>query len=241
MRITDQVYLVGGGGFGYSAPGDCNVYLVDGGSALALIDTGGGSGAEDILCNVKRMGFDPSMITVAFNTHCHFDHIGGNCDIKEATGCKIAAHEKDRRSIMELDEKSLYSMAQERGLSFRAAEVDVTLKDGDKFPLGEVTLEVIHTPGHTPGCVSLLMRERDGKLGLFCGDVAGASGRLGYINGLGFDLADWKRSIRRMLGLKPDRLYPGHNTFLLGDAVEHLRLYDQKMNAAWTTIVTSVG
>jgi len=241
MKITDQVYLAGGAGFGYSATGDCNVYLVDGGDALALIDTGGGLGARDILSNVKRMGFDPRKIAVAFNTHSHFDHIGGNHEIKQATGCKIAAHEADKRSITELDENSLYAMAQERGLSFKAVDVDVTLKDGDVYQIGDVSLRVVQTPGHTPGCISLLMKEKDGKLSLFCGDMAGASGRLGFINGPGFDLDDWKRSIKRMLDLKPDKLYPGHNTFLLGDAVEHLKLYDQKMNAPWTTIVTSVG
>lgn len=241
MKITDQVYLVGGAGFGYSASGDCNVYLVDGGDALALIDTGGGLGAKDILGNVKGMGFNPDRITVAFNTHSHFDHIGGNYEIKQATGCRIAAHEADIRSITELDENSLYGMALERGLSFKAVDVDITLKDGDKFQVGDISLRVVHTPGHTPGCTSLLMKERDGKLGLFCGDVAGASGRLGFINGPGFNLGDWKISIKRMLELRPDRLYPGHNTFLLSDAVDHLMLYDQKMNAAWTTIVTSVG
>jgi len=241
MKITDQVYLVGGAGFGYSASGDCNVYLVDGGGALALIDTGGGLGAGDILGNVKRMGLDPGKITVAFNTHCHFDHVGGNHDIKEATGCRIAAHEADNRSIEALDELSLYGMAQERGLSFKAAKVDTVLKGGETIKVGGASLKVVHTPGHTPGCISLVLREKDGKTGVFCGDMAGAMGRLGYINGPGFDLGDWKRSLKTLIGLKPDRLYPGHNTFLLGDAVEHLKMYDQKMNAAWTTIVTSVG
>lgn len=241
MKITDQVYLVGGAGFGYSASGDCNVYLVDGGGALALIDTGGGLGAGDILGNVRRMGLDPGRITVAFNTHSHFDHVGGNHDIKEATGCKIAAHEADVHSIEELDELSLYGMAQDRGISFKAVKVDTVLKAGDAVRVGSASLKVVHTPGHTPGCISLVLREKDGKTGVFCGDMAGANGRLGFINGPGFNLEDWKKSLKTLIGLKPDRLYPGHNTFLLGDAVEHLRLYDQKMNAAWTTIVTSVG
>jgi hydroxyacylglutathione hydrolase len=241
MKITDQVYLVGGAGFGYSATGDCNVYLLDGGGALALIDTGGGLGAKDILGNVKRMGFSPNKITVAFNTHSHFDHIGGNSEIRRATGCKIAAHEADRRSIEELDELSLYGMAEERGIKFKADKVDVALRDGETYQVGDVSLKVVHTPGHTPGCISLLLKEKDSKIGVFCGDIAGASGRLGYINGPGFDLADWKMSIKRLIELKPDRLYPGHNTFLVGDALDHLRLYDQKLNAAWTTIVTSVG
>ncbi len=241
MKITDQIYLVGGAGFGYSASGDCNVYLLDGRGVLALIDTGGGLGAKNILDNVKRMGFNPGEIIVAFNTHCHFDHIGGNIAIRKATGCKIATHEDDRRSIEDLDELSLYSMAEERGIKFEASTVDVALRDSETYQVGNVSLSVVHTPGHTPGSMSLLIREKDGKIGIFCGDVAGASGRLGYINGPGFNLADWKCSIKRLIELKPDRIYPGHNTFLVGNALEHLRLYDQKLNAAWTTIVTSVG
>ena len=241
MKITDQVYLVGGAGFGYSAPGGCNVYLVDGGGALALIDTGGGLGAGDILGNVRRMGLDPAKITVAFNTHCHFDHIGGNSDIKKATGCRILAHEADRNSMEALDELSLYTMADERGISFEAVPVDETVRDGEIVQVGSASLKVVHTPGHTPGCFSLVLIEKDGKTSVFCGDIAGANGRLGYINGPGFDLSEWKKSIKTLIGLKPDRLYPGHNTFLLGDAVGHLKMYDQKLNAAWTTIVTSVG
>ena len=70
---------------------------------------------------------------------------------------------------------------------------------------------------------------------------AGASGNLGYINGPGFVLDDWKASIKKLAALKPERMYPGHGTFLLGDATSHLLQYDAKMNAAWTTIITSVG
>jgi len=240
MKITDRVYLVGGDDFGYSAPGDCNVYLIDGGTELALVDTGGGNGEKDILRNVKQMGFDPKTIITAFNTHCHFDHVGGNHEIKKMTGCRIVAHEADRESIEKRGELMLYDMALERGLEFQASKVDAELRDGDTYQVGDVALKVIHTPGHTPGCMCLLMEE-SGRKSIFCGDTAGANGRLGFINGPGFSLDDWKASIKRLVSYEPDRLYPGHNTFLMDYATDHLKVYDQKMNAAWTTIVTTVG
>jgi len=240
MKITERVYLVGGNGFGYSPPGDCNVYLIDGGTELALVDTGGGNGEKKILGNVEKMGFDPRDIATAFNTHCHFDHVGGNHTIKESTGCRIAAHEADKESIEKRGELMLYDMALERGLEFEASKVDEKLRDGDACQVGEVMLEVMHTPGHTPGCMCLLMEE-EGCRSVFTGDIAGANGRLGFINGPGFSLDDWKASIKKLVSYKPDRLYPGHNTFLLGYATDHLKVYDQKLNAPWTTIVTPVG
>ncbi len=240
MKLTERVYLVAGSGYGLSPSGDCNCYVVDGGSELALIDTGGGYGAKAILNNIEKDGLDPRKITKTLITHSHYDHIGGNYDIKKATGTEILCHPNEKEAIETLNEYSLYGMAQESGLEFKATKIDATVVEGDVIKVGEVELKVVENPGHTPGCISFLLDE-DGARGLLCGDIAGASGRLGYINGLGFVLEDWKASIKKLVDLKPDRLYPGHNTFLLADATSHLMIYDAKMNAAWTTIITSVG
>jgi glyoxylase-like metal-dependent hydrolase (beta-lactamase superfamily II) len=240
MKLTDRVYLVGGSGYGLSPAGDCNVYVIDGGGKMALIDTGGGDGVNQILDNIKKSGLDPKLVDVALMTHCHYDHIGGNLEFKERTGCKIAAHRDAVKSIETLDEISLYERAIETGLSFQPEKVDISLMEGSIIEVGDLSLEVIHTPGHTPGCISFLFEEK-GKKNLFCGDIAGASGRLGFINGPGFVLSDWKKSIKKLISLEPELLFPGHNTFLLGNAVEHLILYDQKMNSPWINIVTSVG
>jgi len=240
LRLTERVYLIGGGAYGYSAPGDCNIYMVDCGGVLASIDTGGGGGIPRVLENMRRMGFDPEKLKVAFITHCHFDHIGGNHDLKEATGCRIAAPEAEVEAIETLGELSLYDMARERGLEFKPTKVDIHLRGGQHVKVGEVDFEVISTPGHTPGGICLRLREGDAT-DLFTGDTAAAQGRLGWINGPGCFLPDWKRSIKRLLDLKPDRIFPGHGVFVLSDAVEHLRLLDEKMNAPWVNIVTSVG
>jgi len=207
---------------------------------MALIDTGGGFGVPSILENIRKDGLDPKKISKTLITHSHFDHIGGNHDIKEETGTQILCHPADREAIETLNEFSLYNMAQERGLEFKAAPIDDTIDDGDIVVVGDVELKVVHNPGHTPGCISFVFEEDDVK-SLISGDIAGASGRLGYINGPGFDLNEWKKSIKKLVDLKPQRMYPGHGTFLLDDATSHLMLYDQKMNAAWTTIITEVG
>lgn len=240
MKLTEMIYLIGGGAYGYSAPGDCNMYLVDCAGKLAMIDTGGGGGIPKVLENFRRMGFDPPTLEVAFVTHCHFDHIGGNRDFKEATGCKIAAHEAEVEEIENLGELSLYDMALERGLEFKSTSVDVALRDGQRLQVGEVDFEIIHTPGHTPGGICLLIREENAT-SVFTGDTAAAQGRLGWINGPGCHLPDWKRSIKKLLEFMPDRMLPGHGVFVLSGAVDHLKLLDEKMNAPWINIVTAVG
>lgn len=240
MKLTDRVYLIGGSAYGYSAPSDCNMYLLDCGGSLALVDTGGGGGVPRVLENTRRMGFDPKSIEIAFVTHCHYDHIGGNKPFKDATGCKIAAHEVEKEEIETLDELTLYQMALEEGLSFEPTSVEIALHGGQRIRVGDMEFEIIHTPGHTPGGVTLRINE-GGVTSLFSGDTASAQGRLGFINGPGCDLPKWKQSVKKILDLEPDRLFPGHGVFVLSEATDHLELLDQKMNAPWINIVTTVG
>lgn len=226
LKLTEKVYLVGGGAYGYSAPGDCNMYMVDCGGKLAIVDTGGGRGVPRVLDNIKRMGFEPRTLEVAFITHCHYDHIGGNYELKEATGCKIAAHEAEVEEIETLGEMTLYPMARKRGLEFKPTKVDIALGDGQHLQIGDVDFEVIHTPGHTPGGICLLIKEKD-KTSIFTGDTASArmDQRARTLS------PEWKRSIKRLLGLTPDRMFPGHGVFVLSGAVDHLRLLDEETNA----------
>ena len=240
MKLTERVYLIGGGAYGYSATGDCNMYLVDCSGSLALIDTGGGNGIPRVLDNMRKMGFDPGTLEVAFITHCHYDHIGGNKAIKDATGCEIVAHEAEREAMENLGELTLYQMGLENGLSFEPSKVDVALRGGEKMRLGDVEFEIVHTPGHTPGGITMVIRE-EGVTSIFPGDTASAQGKLGFINGPGFSLTDWKKSIKKMLDLNPGRMFPGHGVFVLSGAIEHLTVYDEKMNAPWINVVTSVG
>lgn len=163
MRLVKNVYLAGGGAYGYSHANDCNIYLVDGGSSLALIDTGGGSGVEAIVNNIRSFGLDPKKVELTLITHSHFDHTGGNIRMKELTGCRIAMHEAEAAAYERLDPGlTLVEMAERRGLKVEAAKVDLKLKDGKVLKVGGVELKVVHTPGHTPGHICLFL-ETDGK------------------------------------------------------------------------------
>ena len=228
MKLTEKIYQIGGGDL--SAQGDANVYMVDCGGELAMIDTGGGRGVPRILDNIKQLGFEPRNIEVAFITHCHFDHIGGNQGMKEATGCRIAAHEAEVKEIETFGEMSLYSMARAQGLELQPVKVDVVLRDGQHVQVGDIDFEVVHTPGHTPGGICLLIKE-EGVTSIFTGDTASTQGRLGYMNGPGCDLPAWKKSVRRLISLKPDRMFPGRGVPALSGAIDDLRLLDRNMAA----------
>src|SRR5262245_46504204 len=96
VRITNEVYVVGGGvtnAFGLSEDPDCHVYLIDGGDELALIDCGmaDGDSLERILSNVRNDGLDPARITKIIVTHYHIDHAGGAADFRDRLGVDVVA------------------------------------------------------------------------------------------------------------------------------------------------------
>src|SRR5712692_6651960 len=84
MQLADRIHLVGSGSFGFDLtdPYDCHIYLVDGGSELALIDVGAGMGAAQVIANVRRAGFDPARIRHILCTHAHGDHAGGGARMR---------------------------------------------------------------------------------------------------------------------------------------------------------------
>jgi glyoxylase-like metal-dependent hydrolase (beta-lactamase superfamily II) len=240
MWLTKHVSIVGGGAYGLSHTSDCNVYLVDGGRELGLIDAGGGGGVDSIAGNIRGLGLDAGKIGLVVVTHCHFDHIGGIPKVRELAECRVAVHEAEARAVEKLDsELTLSEMAGERGLEVKPTKVDVVLRGGEVLRLDSLRLEVLHTPGHTPGSICVLM-EDGGKRVLFSGDVVSAAGRLGFINGPGFDLAAYKRSMTKLVAREADVLLPGHGTFVLAGAHDHVKLYGEKMNAPWINVVTTL-
>ena len=104
------------------------------------------------------------------NTHGHFDHVGGNKRMKEATGAPIAIHPGDEPMLTELSHSAaMFGLSAEN-----SPPADLLLNDGDEVAFGEITLKVIHTPGHSPGGICLYTPGH-----LFAGDTlfAGSIGR----------------------------------------------------------------
>jgi len=136
------------------------------------------------------------------NTHDHFDHVGANRRMKQATGAPILIHALDAPMLGMLSRSAAaWGMSAED-----SPPPDRTVDEGDHIPVGTLTFQVIHTPGHTPGGVSLLCDRV-----LFVGDTlfAGSVGRTDFPGG-SFDAL--KASIRNKLFTLPAevKVYTGH-------------------------------
>lgn len=168
------------------------------GQAVAIDPAGS---EEKILERAGQEGLD---ITKIVNTHGHPDHTCGNARIKELTGAPILVHNSDAESMM-----SPHSADFARMLGCAATPpADEFVKDGDSIKVGdEVALEVIHTPGHSPGCICLYTPGH-----VFTGDTlfVGGVGRTDLPGG------SWPQMLKsiqdRILTLPDDTVvWPGHH------------------------------
>lgn len=144
-------------------------------------------------------------------THGHFDHILSLDSLRDATGIPAYIHEQDQQLLPD-GQKNAFALFFGQDRAFRPAER--TLREGDRIPLGDASVEVIHTPGHTGGSVCY----RAGNI-LLTGDTlfADTFGRHDLFSG---DIDMLKTSLRRLATLDPTlTLYPGHGeTASLGEA-----------------------
>jgi len=226
IEIFKDVYLVAAGRYYYTHPLNCNVYLIVGGRELALIDAGAGLD-DSVIESIQALGFDPKSISKIIITHSHWDHSGGAARIKEVSGAEVAVHERGAEVL----EKALYPYK----AKFKPVKVDTILRDGDKISLGPYELQVIHTPGHTPDSICLLMKYADKKV-LFSGDTVKAWGKLGVV-GAETDFKAYKRSLERLSELKVDVLLPGHEVFIVANAYEHVNLALERISQKWEDFI----
>src|SRR5690606_164054 len=101
MRLHPRIYLVGSAEFGLSDSWDCHVYVVDGGSELALIDAGGGRPAslEMMRQNMRDDGLDPTRIRSIILTHSHTDHARGAAQWRAEVGALVYLPEIERARL----------------------------------------------------------------------------------------------------------------------------------------------
>lgn len=157
-----------------------------------------GAEARTILDMVAK---EKVKVQYIINTHGHVDHVGANEEVRRALGVPLLIHEADG----EMCKKPHASLSAFVG-KLHLAVPDRLLTDGEKIKAGNLTIEVISTPGHTKGSISLLV---DGAL--FTGDTlfAGSIGRTDFPGG---SFEQIIRSIKERLLVFPDDtpVYPGH-------------------------------
>lgn len=230
MRLTDRIYLVGGGwhGFGISHNLDCHVYLIDGGSEMTLIDAGVGLEPERIHANIRADGLDDRKLKYLLLTHGHADHAGGSRYWKQLLGVQVIASPEAAQFVREGQEASIsLDVAKSAGFypadyRFQACPVDRELKEGDTFRIGACELQVIETPGHCAGLLSYKMND-GGKTYLFSGDTVFHDGKVLITNVYDCNLQHYVASLRKLAGLKVDALLPGHSSLVLDKGQEHIQ------------------
>jgi glyoxylase-like metal-dependent hydrolase (beta-lactamase superfamily II) len=163
----------------------------------AVIDPG--DEGDRILAAVARQGLK---VVAILNTHGHFDHVGANAALKAATGAEILIHALDAPMLADLASAGrMFGLRVEN-----SPPPDRTLADGDRIQVGNLTLEVIHTPGHTPGGVAFYTDSA-----VFVGDTLFA-GSIGRTDLPGGDFDTLIHSIHSRLFTLDDavKVYPGH-------------------------------
>ena len=180
-------------------PFQCNAFILRDADTKDAVIIDPGDDVSTILKILKRDGLRLQYI---FLTHGHIDHVGGAKDVKDATGAKVLIHMED----LFLYEK-VHLQASLFGLpSPPVSDIDIFFEDGMEIGEGDLKCRVIHTPGHTPGSVSLYFSDK-----LFTGDALFRDG-IGRTDLWGGSYDVLMHSIREKLLRLDDatEVYPGH-------------------------------
>ena len=209
--VVPGIHLLGG--LGPSA-----AYVIETSQGVVMIDSGLESDARPVRKALIELQIDVANLNSIFLTHAHGDHCGGAAYLRSATGAKIYAGQGDVQVLQEGSSHdaffSTFYMPNHRPHS---TSIDVELHGGERFTFGDVRIDAIATPGHTPGSICYLVENR-GKRILFSGDVI-----MNYTEKpLGTystylapryrgDARDYLRTLRELRSMPvPDLILPGH-------------------------------
>ena len=207
MKVTDEIFVVGGGDL--TSPGDAAIYLIHFGDEAALVDAGCGGAAKRLFRNIRGCDVMPDQTKYLLITHCHYDHIGGIPEIRDRTKCLVLAHDLDAHYMEKGDD--VVTAAKWYGSSIGPIPVDVKWSGNQKnLDLGSRKIKALHAPGHSPGS-AVYLTESDGLKILFGQDVHGP-----LDSSLLSNRDDYLRSLRMLTSLEADILCEGHYGVIRG-------------------------
>jgi len=201
MRVSDHLYVYL---WSDQRENNCNSVFIDG-KVPVLIDPGHLRHVPDLLRRMRDDGLDTNQVKMVLCTHFHPDHFEGTAAFLN-TGAKIAMNRKDESLLAE--NRSMFATPGQPVPDFR---VDFYVKEGELI-LGKHEFEVLHTPGHSPGGISLYWPRH--KV-LVPGDVVFDRG-LGRTDLPGGDAKALKSSVERLASLQVELLIPGHGPAIQG-------------------------
>jgi len=201
MKITDKLYAYIWRDFGAN---NANSFIIRTEQATCLLDPGHKAFLPQLYQYIEQDGIPVEEITSVILTHGHPDHMEGGLEMREK-GVRLGMHKQEETYILEIGPH----FARMFGWEMPELTLDFYLQEGE-LTIGGERFQVIETPGHSPGSVSLYWEEP--KV-LFSGDLVFAQG-VGRTDFPGGDGALLKESIRRCRKLKPAMLMPGHGEAL---------------------------
>jgi hydroxyacylglutathione hydrolase len=178
---------------------NCFLFRREGSDRALIVDPG--EEADKLLRAIDALGVNLDGILL---THTHFDHIGAVAPVAEATGAEVWVPEAERQVLADIN-----SYVPWPGFGpYQSWEAEHTLKGGERLELADFEIDVLFTPGHSPGHVSFSIPD---ERALFSGDVL-FQGSVGRTDLPGGDWATLLESIRLLVDtLPPDTaVYPGH-------------------------------
>src|SRR4051812_6344181 len=172
IKMFDNLWYVG--------PGYVSCYLIKTSAGSILIDASEEPDmVQHVVDSIKKTGTDLKDIKAIFISHGHIDHSGGIDRMRELTGAPVYATEEDWKLI----ERAAATPGRNGAPPPRAPKRDHVIHDGDKFTLGDTTLDLMVTPGHTPGVMSAIFTVYDnGKpyKAFYSGGLGGRDGVRGF-------------------------------------------------------------
>lgn len=179
-----------------------HVYLIKGRTKNVLIDTGMTDGFSLLKNRLSELDMRIKDINLIILTHEHFDHIGATAFFHKTA--VVAGHRLAANKLELQDEFVTFNKY--RNIPSKPFWVDIWLEDDSMIDLGNYELKVIHTPGHTSGCICLY----EPSVGLlFTGDTVFSGGTLSEI-AVGGNVSDYTNSVQRLSNLKVKTICPGH-------------------------------
>ena len=192
-------------------------FLIETDQGLFLIDSGSPGHHENILLKMKTLGKKDLKLIII--THAHYDHYGGALAVKNQTKALIAAHPLDADYMRK--GHSPLGKSRKHGFLFHpiqavlnqinplpATASDIYLQDGDSLNPFGLDGTVLHTPGHTPGHISIIL----GNGTAFSGDLLGRVPGVKPQNLLAMNWEQISASIQKLKNSHPTKIYTGHSS-----------------------------
>jgi glyoxylase-like metal-dependent hydrolase (beta-lactamase superfamily II) len=184
---------------------NCNSYVIRG-DVTVLIDVGHLKHLGRLLASMEEDGLSPQGLDLIMSTHCHPDHFEALSQFTESE--VLTAMHREEEHYLRDHGKTLYQMM---GITSPRCRADFYLGEGI-LKLGNIDLQVYHTPGHSPGSLCFYWPK---KKVLISGDVV-FSGGVGRTDFPGGDANQLKHSINRLSQLDIDVFLPGHGEIIMG-------------------------